>query len=310
MALFYRYIGEAEKTFIETYHRIDNLSSGGTKFFSPDCFYSSGYTAQSYLALPCKPSYRMGPIDLQTKINNKKTIGLRRAYAAFGHPGGGWEITCKVPISFSGILQKIDTPAFCDHWIDNQYFKKVRKRIVEAIKSITEKLVNKELEWEPEIIKEGGFIQKIPILNNFPPFEFTISLLLNTTTNQLMVWLSAWWDYDENLCQRPQVKRFKYSTSLRNQQKRFFREWACIGPEILLPLPNYENDIKFERWKNRFNTKISSHLRRILDLKFCCVYPCRGHFPCGGVYGTVVSLPKLMIKDETDNEEVNPIITR
>jgi len=302
----YRYIGELEKQIVEKDGKIDTPEDIKEKYFSPDGFYSSGYKSQSYLALPCKPVYRIGPIDVKT-IQDGKIIP-QRAWAAFGHHGGGWEITLKVPISYECHFHKIDVQSFCEHMVANEYFETLKSEINKRIKSIAEKVKNeisdkfgdKEIKWdegpfEEPIVKEGGFIKKFNLRRNLPPFEFTISILLNTLTEpkQFMIWVSGWWDYDESLIDINNYANL-YDYFINNQKLKIFREWFTIGPEYInKPAKNVLEKCS-DNWWEKFNRKIETLLKKAIPLYFC-IPPCftmANKWSCG-LKGSVIVLPKL-----------------
>jgi hypothetical protein len=85
--LFYRYVGKAEAESIDNTGVIQSRS--GVTWFTPD-LYDSVEEAQRMLALPDRPSHRVGPIPVD-ELPDFDHCSLQFVHPAGPHPGGGLE---------------------------------------------------------------------------------------------------------------------------------------------------------------------------------------------------------------------------
>ena len=86
---FYRYVSMLEKQATENNKRIKSTSSSGVTWFTTDR-YRSKTDAQTYLALPAIPDYRVGPIPAD-EMPSFDHAPIQVVQPGHGHPGGGVE---------------------------------------------------------------------------------------------------------------------------------------------------------------------------------------------------------------------------
>jgi len=84
---FYRYVGDAEKQYIDQNKMI--RSQSGKTYFSPD-LYETATDARQRLALPALPAWRVGPIPAD-EMPDFDAVALQAASPKYGQPGGGLE---------------------------------------------------------------------------------------------------------------------------------------------------------------------------------------------------------------------------
>lgn len=99
--LFYRYVGDDEKEFIEENNMI--LSYSGETYFTLDR-YDSAEEAQQYLALPVRPAWRIGGITAE-RMPEMDAVAECRVRPMHGQPGGGSECATSEPVYLFGIAK-------------------------------------------------------------------------------------------------------------------------------------------------------------------------------------------------------------
>ena len=92
--LYYRYVSDAEKEFIEQNRMI--RSAAGSTWFTTIRFESAA-DAQRYLALPSPQPWRIGPIPAD-EMPDFDTVPLRPVASYNGQPGGGTECATSKPV--------------------------------------------------------------------------------------------------------------------------------------------------------------------------------------------------------------------
>jgi len=93
-AQLYRYVQSSE---CQEIRDRSYVPTRGSTWLTPDC-HNNAQDAQSRLALPNPPEYRIGPIWALDVVFDG--ISLRAAPRRFGQPGGGWELTTTRRIPF------------------------------------------------------------------------------------------------------------------------------------------------------------------------------------------------------------------
>jgi hypothetical protein len=99
--LYYRYVSDAEKEFIEQNRMI--LSKAGSTWFTPNR-YETASDARRYLALPTTQPWMIGPIPAD-EMPDFDAAALRPVAPANGESGGGTECATSKPVYLYGVVR-------------------------------------------------------------------------------------------------------------------------------------------------------------------------------------------------------------